>query len=284
MVMWVFMIVKKVWIGIVITLVISSMVVTSVAKHVPNGQAGKSNIAHLYLYEKDPVSWEIVQNGSWGKMKYQLSGDMFDFVFNGHNLTPLLNYSLIYYPDPWPGEGLMCLGSDTSSENGSVHIAEQIETGSLPKEFDDNYGDGAKIWLVLSEDVDCENAEMIGWNPSEYLFEYDLICFNDIHERIVESIEQDIVDDIESNETNEQDVEPENSSEQNSSSVSIQEESVPIQDVQAKSEQKEIKMKFENNQEKLMEVFYRLLSQMYGKGKYDLPSGIEEITSLLFRR
>ena len=44
-------------------------------------------------------------------------------------------------------------------------------------EFDAN--DGAKIWLVLSEDVDCDAQQMIGWNPAEYLFEYALITFDD---------------------------------------------------------------------------------------------------------
>ena len=141
------------------------------------GQAGKSDIAHLYLHEKDLDTWEIVPDGAWGKMKYNMSGDEFDFVFNGHDLEPGLDYTLIYYPDPWPGEGLICLGSGTVNEEGDVHIAESVDTGDLPIEGDEN--DGAKIWLVLSDDVDCDACEMVGWNPTEYLFEYDLITFDD---------------------------------------------------------------------------------------------------------
>ena len=60
-----------------------------------NGQAGKSNIAHLYLFEKD-TSWDVVTGGAWGKMKYTLSGPVFEFVFNGHGLMPDANYTLIY--------------------------------------------------------------------------------------------------------------------------------------------------------------------------------------------
>ncbi|GAI83933.1 unnamed protein product, partial [marine sediment metagenome] len=37
----------------------------------------------------------------------------------------------------------------------------------------------AKIWLVLTDDVDCEGNEMFGWNPTEYLFEGDVINFTD---------------------------------------------------------------------------------------------------------
>jgi len=144
------------------------------------GQAGKSNIGHLYLFEKDPATWEIVECGAWGKMTYRLSGPLFDFVFNGHNLEAGSDYTLIYYPDPWPGNGLICLGSAVADEFGEVHIKAQVDTGDLPAADDEN--DGAKIWLVLSADVDCENASMIGWHPTEYLFEFDLITFDDTEE------------------------------------------------------------------------------------------------------
>jgi hypothetical protein len=147
----------------------------------PSGQAGRSNVAHLYLYEKtgDP-DWDIVVDGAWGKMKYNLSGETFDFVFNGHGLEVGSDYTLIYYPDPWPGTGLICLGSGTVNEEGNVHIAESVDTGNLPAEGDEN--DGAKIWLVLSADVDCENQLMVDWSYASggiYLFEEELIIFDD---------------------------------------------------------------------------------------------------------
>jgi len=145
-----------------------------------NGPKGNSNVAHLNLYEKNPDTWEIIPDGARGKMKYNLSGPTFDFVFNGHGLEYGLEYTLIYYPDPWPGNGLICLGSDTADEEGNVHIKDSVNTGNLPADHDEN--DGAKIWLVLSSDVDCENQSMIGWNPTEYLFEYDLITFVDTDE------------------------------------------------------------------------------------------------------
>ena len=34
-----------------------------------------------------------------------------------------------------------------------------------------------KIWLVLSKDVDFDMHKMVGWNPTEYLVEYDLINY-----------------------------------------------------------------------------------------------------------
>lgn len=148
---------------------------TGVLARGPTRPTGK--VGHLYLVQKDPVSWEIVEDGAWGKMKYNLSGPEFKFVFNGHRLEKGLDYTLIYYPDPWPGDGLICLGSGTANDQSNVHIMGSVDTGDLPIEDDEN--DGAKIWLVLSDDVDCDTYEMVGWNPTEYLFEYDLITFLD---------------------------------------------------------------------------------------------------------
>jgi hypothetical protein len=151
----------------------------------PSRPAGNSNVGHLYLYEKTdpdpsaPGEWEIVEEGAWGKMKYNLSGGEFDFVFNGHGLVPETDYTLIYYPDPWPGTGLICLGSGVANGGGNVNIANSVVTGDLPADYDENVPDGAKIWLVLSEDVDCEGKTMVGWNPTEYLFEEELINFDD---------------------------------------------------------------------------------------------------------
>lgn len=143
------------------------------------GQAGNSNTAHLYLYEKDfnDPEWPVIEDGAWGKMRYFLSGWEFDFVFNGHGLEPDMEYTLIYYPDPWPGDGLICFGSGIADFEGDVHIKGHLDTGDLPGAFDEN--PGAKIWLVLTADVDCIGQSMIGWNPVEYLFEYELITFDD---------------------------------------------------------------------------------------------------------
>jgi len=121
-------------------------------------------------------------------MKYNISGPEFDFVFNGHGLVPGDDYTLIYYPDPWPVNGLICLGSGTVNEEGDIHIAASVDTGDLPAVEDENYPEGAKIFLVLSDDVDCENQGMTNWTgpwPGNtvginiYLFEGEQITFDD---------------------------------------------------------------------------------------------------------
>ena len=142
----------------------------------------------LCLDNKVPDNWTPILDDTLGTMIYTPDGPKFDFAFKGRGLTADENYTLIYYPDPWPGSDLICLGSGTADVNGNVDIAGSVDNGDLPASYDDNADlssttqpgkTGAKIWLVLSADVDCDGAEteMTGWNPEEYLFECYLITY-----------------------------------------------------------------------------------------------------------
>ena len=143
------------------------------------GQAGNSHNSFMKLFEKDYTDpeWPIVAEGARGKLKYSLTETTFDFHFNGHGLEPEFEYALIYYPDPWPGTGLIIFGTDIADEEGNVHIKGSYDIEDiLPAEGDENVdgeGGGVKIWLVLLGDVG--DGAMAGWTPVEYLFEYDLI-------------------------------------------------------------------------------------------------------------
>jgi hypothetical protein len=155
-------------------------------KHLAKGKNGrpaasnglnneKSPVQHLYLYEKDPDEWDIIDDGAFGKLTILTHKDK--YIFNAHRLNPVLDYSLINYapgtdwseepyPNPWPGEGSVEINSGTTNEEGNIHMKGEwdLETEG-------------KIWLVLSDDFDSvsEPTKMIGWNPTQYLFEYDLI-------------------------------------------------------------------------------------------------------------
>jgi hypothetical protein len=140
----------------------------TVAAGPAQGINGKGKAGYLYLFEKDPSTWDIVAGGAWGIMTYHVpDGSEVPrmFVFNGHQLAPDTDFSLIYNADPWPGYNLIVLGKGTSDAFGEVHIMglfnfDAIFIGDKP---------AAKIWLVLSSDV--KKGQMIGWNPTEYLFE-----------------------------------------------------------------------------------------------------------------
>jgi len=153
-----------------------SMAIPAVYARGPTGKAGKSNVAHLYLVEKTgEPDWDIVEDGAWGKLKYNLVGSTFDFVFNGHRLEPNTSYTLIYYADDWPGENGGFIAMGTSNMGGNLHLVGSANIEDIPDSADSNT-DGGKIWLVLSNDY---GTQMTAWNPTEYLFEYDKITYDD---------------------------------------------------------------------------------------------------------
>ena len=166
-----------------------------------NGPAGNSNVAHLYLREKDPSDWSIVEGGAWGKMKYNQEGPTFDFVFNGHGLEPNIEYSLIYYADfedrynVWGGNNPGALiESGTSNDGGNIHLKGCVNLDmDLPSEPDANIdthdysgapdyytnAHGAKIWLVPSDCYVADEKRVGTWSPDKFLFETDLITYTD---------------------------------------------------------------------------------------------------------
>jgi hypothetical protein len=157
----------------------------------------------ICLFQKEPADLTCVlddQNwlapvdttrDAWGKLKFSPSGRTFDFNFQGHDLTPDTSYTLIYYPDDAfgycsPGYGLLYLGSGIANRGGHVNIAGSLDTGDLPAVYDynniENNGsyNGAKIWLVLSEDITLAPTPVFhqDWHPEEYLFEGALITYD----------------------------------------------------------------------------------------------------------
>jgi hypothetical protein len=124
---------------------------------------GKSN--HLNLVAKNPSDWTVVP-GMSGKLNYGTNA----FVFNGQGLTVGTDYSLISYKEPWPGTDSVLLGTGVADAYGDVHIMGAMTTVC------NAYGDstGAKIWLVPTGDM--SGGSFIAWNPTQYLFESNLIA------------------------------------------------------------------------------------------------------------
>lgn len=94
----------------------------------------------LYLYEKD-ANWDIVWNGAWGMMSFDLTDTTIDCVFNGHGLEKGTDYSLISY-DGWPN--VTVIASGTSNNGGNINLK-----GST----DLDKSEGIYIWLIESGDL-----------------------------------------------------------------------------------------------------------------------------------
>jgi hypothetical protein len=140
----------------------------------PTNGVGKSKNDHLYLFEKDEETWEIVDDPKWAKINFNNKQNK--YVLNAHGLAPEADFELICYFDPWPGEGSVSLGNATSDSNGNLHMQNYIDITALHDAVPDTIdGEEVKIWLVPAGDFDNVQLKMVGWNPGEILFEFDLL-------------------------------------------------------------------------------------------------------------
>jgi len=154
----------------------------------------------LTLENKD-TNWAIISDDISGTLDYNASGNNFNFSFTATGLTSG-NYSLIYYADTedryvdWggdnPGAFIATFAADSggniSSGDMSVNLGMDLPCSPDANAYfydytqdPDNYdhATGAKIWLVPSADYDADACKLTAWNPDNYLFETDLIWYDD---------------------------------------------------------------------------------------------------------
>jgi hypothetical protein len=122
--------------------------------------------------------WACNDDGTSATLTYCPEWQVFSYNVGGVVPNENANYTLIYYPDPWPGNGLICLSEPTlSGPAGEISLSGKVEINTdLPIPSDDNYADGAKLWLVPSGMVDCEGQVMANWSDCPgILFEKDVL-------------------------------------------------------------------------------------------------------------
>lgn len=151
---------------IVISLLIAVMVVTPC-------------LADDLLLENKNPDWTVIEDNIQATVTYTPVGQHFDYSLVGTVGETDTDYSLIYYGDPWPGNNPGAfLGEGTSDVEGSIEFEGSVTIHEgLPIAPDENYPEGAKLWLVPSEDYDPESNAMTAWNQASYLYEYNLITY-----------------------------------------------------------------------------------------------------------
>jgi len=106
-----------------------------------------------------------------GTVTYSYTGGILTASFSGTVPQASTGYSMIYYPDPWPGSPGCVFGSALSLADRSINIG--AGGCPVPAAGDQNMPAGIKIWLVPSSEYD--GTKLTAWTPSNYLFEYNLL-------------------------------------------------------------------------------------------------------------
>lgn len=175
--------VKKIILLAIGLVVLSSILFGSTIMAAPAGKdiPANNNPHNLYLYPKvyaDAPEWTTLWEAeAWGKYNFKLNGQVISGVFNGHGLTPGEDYTLLSYNDPWASSPqFVIVGNGTVNDDGNIHITGSADLGedvASPSYDWNGPGDGYKIWLVLTEDID--DTAFTAWNPDSYLFENNRI-------------------------------------------------------------------------------------------------------------
>lgn len=123
--------------------------------------------------------WEpITTDDRYGILTYDCQKKTFDYTFEGYGLEDI-EYSLIYYADPWPGNNPGALIGSGTASGGRLSLSGSPDLGmDLPDPADANYPDGAKIWLVPSDYYNEVSGE-VTWAPDSFLYETRLINYHD---------------------------------------------------------------------------------------------------------
>ncbi len=159
----------------------------------------------LVLEDKDS-NWNVIPDMMQGTLTYNTTGQSFTGTFEADGLAVITDYALIYYADKdprfqeWGGANpgaviAILLSNGSGSINAAINTDLNMDLPSSPDwniNPSPNYCDGnngkddyntcagAKIWLVPTSDLTGgSNLPLVSWNPSTYLFETDLINYND---------------------------------------------------------------------------------------------------------
>lgn len=135
----------------------------------------------LVLENKNPADWSVIEgDGIQANLNYNPTGPQFDYHLIGAVSEVSTYYSLIYYADPWPGNNPGALiGTGASDGSGNIDFYGSTDLGDIPADTDANYENGAKVWLIPSICYDPDTNTVIKWQPGRYLFEYELITYQE---------------------------------------------------------------------------------------------------------
>lgn len=132
--------------SLVLVLLVSLSFSTPVWAKPRSGQAGDSDVAHALLVTKT-AEWESIWPGAFGKVKYQVEGDMFVGLITIHGLKPETEYVLtVNGPGGTDTDVLIASAALADSGYPSLYDGWWVgEDGELGTEDDEGYYDFASV-------------------------------------------------------------------------------------------------------------------------------------------
>ena len=162
--------------------------------------------SQLILENKD-AAWQVIESDDiQGVLDYNSSGAEFEYSFTATGVEINTTYLLIYYADKpdrfvdWGGNNPGALIGGFQSDDAGVILSgpRSVDLAmNLPCEPDANISEydytdpavqnppylnahGAKIWLVPADCyTDGSDLKVTTWTPARFLFETDLMTYND---------------------------------------------------------------------------------------------------------
>jgi hypothetical protein len=116
----------------------------------------------LYLYTKNPHTWEILQDK--GEARLEFSREEGTFHLDARMLQPDTAYALIQHEPDYPTGSGYIIAAATSDSRGNLHLRGDWKRWK------------GKFWLVPQSNVsgkvgDKEPDRLKHWDPERYLFE-----------------------------------------------------------------------------------------------------------------
>lgn len=151
----------------------------------------------LILENKDS-SWDVIVDSRQAELIFDVVNTEFNYELEVMGMDAETEYALIYYADKpdryvsWGGDNPgKLIDTFITDVNGDYSGSNSIELDmNLPTEPDANINEydycvsdgyahcyGAKIWIVPVSDY--SEPALTAWNPSDYLFETDMITYFD---------------------------------------------------------------------------------------------------------
>ncbi|MDO8668423.1 MAG: TasA family protein [bacterium] len=124
--------------------------------------------------------WHTLADTKIGLLKYDSTAQTFNYNFLGVGLSPVKQYCLIYYADPYASQGRGVDGSTgafidkgQSDSNGQLTLTGSKDLSNLPNIEDANYPSGAKVWLLPCPESYNEATRAVIWNPDNTNWLFD---------------------------------------------------------------------------------------------------------------